>query len=116
MKLLNIFQSPHETTHSGTVELVRLLLPNKTPGRIGTMNYAWLGAQQEVEGHQHDDGVEYYLFTAGKGQVEIDSQSVSVEPGDFIQIPKGSWHVVRNVGGSEKLEFVSVRTVEKERV
>ena len=105
-QIRNIFDEPPVTTHDGTVNLVRLIKNLEESGQVATFNYVWLNQGQEVDHHQHDDGSEYYLFLEGKGEVLIDKDWLSVEPGSFVKLASGQQHSVRNQD-EEKLVFIS---------
>lgn len=95
-------------SHGGAVQ--RLIQPGENKGKIATMNFALLEKDMKVQPHVHEDGEEFFFFLEGKGETEVGEEKFSVEKGDFITVPQGQMHVVRNKN-DEPLSFISVRTI-----
>jgi mannose-6-phosphate isomerase-like protein (cupin superfamily) len=47
--------------------------------------------------HRHTDCSEAYFVLAGRVSVEIDGQALSLEPEDFVLVPRGAAHSFGNV-------------------
>lgn len=102
---------PTELTHQGTTHQKRLITADEHhKGDIATMNYAWLEPGSQLEQHHHPDGEEFYLFLEGTGHILVDTTWHPVTPGNFVTIPAGSIHSVKNTGHAD-LVFITVRTV-----
>ncbi|HUD09535.1 MAG TPA: cupin domain-containing protein [Patescibacteria group bacterium] len=99
-----------ETTHDNTTFVKRLITPTGNKGRLATCNYAWLEKGKQLEIHAHPDGEEFYLFLGGKGEMLVGDSWTTVEKDDFVTVPKGSNHSVRN-NNDQNLIFITIRTV-----
>lgn len=49
--------------------------------------------------HYHKKTTEYYFVTAGRGQMQIEDETVDIEPGDFFVIPPGLRHMATPAEG-----------------
>lgn len=81
------------------------------PWTLGTQNL-WLGiAILEPGGsskaHFHEDLEEVHYTISGKGKVVIDNETLEVEAGTCVLIPKKSTHQLFNTG-NEKLKILAV--------
>jgi mannose-6-phosphate isomerase-like protein (cupin superfamily) len=99
-----------EMTHGNTVFRKRLITMEENKGRLATCNYAWLEKGKQLETHSHPDGEEFYLFLEGNGEMLVSDQWTAVEKDDFVTVPKGSDHSVRN-NNAQNLVFITIRTV-----
>jgi mannose-6-phosphate isomerase-like protein (cupin superfamily) len=52
--------------------------------------------------NSHSDSAEAFFFLAGSGEASCDGESVAVRAGDFLILPAGSLHFIKNTG-SERL-------------
>jgi len=57
-----------------------------------------LRSGKSTNGHRHEDQEEVYIFTSGKGKMEIDHLEFEVNEGDVILVPGGAFHKVHNTG------------------
>jgi len=57
--------------------------------------------------HDHDNEIEYYYITKGKGIVVDNGIDKEVGPGDIVLTGNGASHSIRNTG-SEDLVFTAV--------
>ncbi|MBI9046974.1 MAG: cupin domain-containing protein [Anaerolineaceae bacterium] len=57
--------------------------------------------------HYHNESEEIYLFTSGKGLMQVDRQGINVAEDDMIVIQSGEWHYL-TVVGDEALEFFAI--------
>ncbi|MDH5532820.1 MAG: cupin domain-containing protein [Candidatus Pacebacteria bacterium] len=105
---INIHDQKPETTHNGSVNLIRLIHNGETNANIATMNKAWLDKGQQFTPHKHPDSIEYFLITNGSGTMLIDDNWFEVKIGDFITIPVDSLHSLKNTSDTP-LEFISLR-------
>lgn len=110
MEKINIYSSPKETNHKKTVDLVRLIKNNENLGKIATINYAWLDKDKALDPHTHPDGIEYYIFVKGVGEILIEEKWHQVKKGDFITIPTSTLHSLKNTS-TNPLEFITIRTL-----
>ena len=55
----------------------------------------------EAEEHMHRRTEEIYYIVKGKGQVVIGGETIDIEEGDLIPIPKNTWHYLRKIDGKD---------------
>jgi mannose-6-phosphate isomerase-like protein (cupin superfamily) len=55
---------------------------------------ATLSAGQATRRHYHARAEEIYFVLAGSGEMEVDGDRRSVDPGDAVLIPAGAWHEI----------------------
>ena len=67
-----------------------------------------LNPGKETTGHKHSGQEEVYFFISGQGEMQLDDNKFSVEPGDTVLIKDGVFHKVYNPGDEEELYFVCV--------
>lgn len=60
-----------------------------------------------VEPHFHRKSDEFYLFTAGTGDMRVGEQWFPVGPGELVWIQRNEWHELR-ITGSGDLEFYAL--------
>ena len=66
-----------------------------------------LNPGKETTGHDHKGQEEVYFFISGKGEMQLNDDKFSVEPGDIALIKDGVFHKVYNTGNNE-LYFICV--------
>ena len=66
-----------------------------------------LNPGKETTGHNHKGQEEVYFFINGEGEMQLDDNKFSVEPGDIVLIKDGVFHKVYNTSDKE-LYFVCV--------
>lgn len=64
------------------------------------------GAQLSYQ--SHEKRAEHWVIVKGKGEVVLDDKVISVRGGDYVFIPQGAKHRMRNTS-TESLEFVEVQ-------
>ena len=62
---------------------------------------------KSTSGHKHKGQEEIYFFIEGYGEMQLDDDKFSVEPGSIVLIKDGVFHKVYNTGDDE-LYFVCV--------
>ena len=67
-----------------------------------------LHAGKETTGHNHKGQEEVYFFISGQGEMQLDDDKFSVEPGDTVLIKDGVFHKVYNHSDEEELYFICV--------
>jgi mannose-6-phosphate isomerase len=65
------------------------------------------GHRLSYQYHEHRD--ETWVVVSGKAKVTLDGKNTVVEPGQTIQIPRGTKHRVEAIG-EEDLTFIEVQT------
>ncbi len=99
-----------EATHHNTILRKRLITVEENKGSLATCNYAWLEKGKQLEVHSHPDGEEFYLFLEGKGEILVGEKWIPVQKDDFVTIPKGNNHSLKNKN-KQDLVFIAIRTV-----
>lgn len=82
-----------------------------SPRVLGQVNDQYLKVarvQGELAWHQHDDEDELFLVLKGELVIEYAHGSVTLGPGDFHVVPKGTMH---NPIAAEECEIVLIETV-----
>lgn len=64
--------------------------------------------KSQISYQSHTQREEHWIITAGKGEVILDENTISVSRGDYVKIPQGSKHRIKNTA-DEILEFVEVQ-------
>lgn len=109
----NIADIADEVIHGNTTHRKRLVSHDETHrGDIATINYAWLEPEKQLEPHTHPDGEEFYFFLEGNGQMLVGNAWFPVTKGDFVTVPNGQTHSLRNPGLSNVV-FITIRTLQK---
>ena len=72
-----------------------LLKDNKTLNDL-IVSSTFLRANQSTNGHAHKDQEEVYMFTKGKGEMQVDDERFPVKDGDIVLVEKGEFHRVFN--------------------
>ena len=106
-------QSCFTKAHSDTV-FVQPIFPHLTPDGIRKDTFAYppcwgiLDPGMAVEKHQHPIP-ESYVFTQGKGQMALGSDTFEVSAGMAVNIPVDTDHAVTNAGSAvEPLVWISI--------
>ena len=68
-----------------------------------------LFAKKRTTGHAHAGQEEVYVFTKGKGEMQIDKMRIKVKEGDVILIEDGQFHRVYNTS-DYRLDFLCIFT------
>jgi|TARA_B110000971_G_scaffold56938_1_gene57967 mannose-6-phosphate isomerase-like protein (cupin superfamily) len=66
-----------------------------------------LKQRKATTGHKHEGQEEVYYFVEGTGKMELDDDTIKVQPGDVVLIEDGVFHRV-HAGMHEDLYFVCV--------
>jgi mannose-6-phosphate isomerase-like protein (cupin superfamily) len=66
-----------------------------------------LQPRKSTSGHKHEGQEEVYYFIEGTGKMELDDNTIKVQPGDVVLIEDGVFHRV-HAGMYEELYFVCV--------
>ena len=66
-----------------------------------------LQPRKSTSGHKHEGQEEVYYFIEGTGKMELDDDTIKVQPGDVVLIEDGVFHRV-HAGMHEELYFVCV--------
>lgn len=66
------------------------------------------GGQLSYQSHTQRN--EHWVIISGSAQVTLNEKAIDLKPGEFIHIPAGSKHRIKNTGTSEPLIFVEVQT------
>ena len=62
------------------------------------LSSTFLRANQQTNGHKHEGQEEVYIFSKGKGEMQIDDITFPVTEGDVVCINDGEFHKVYNTG------------------
>lgn len=108
---INLKNISTEIVHGNTVFRKRLITPGENERKLATCNYAWIKKGKQLEIHSHPDGEEYYLFLDGNGEMLIGDKWIIVKKDDFIAVPSGKNHSVKN-DNSKDLIFITIRTID----
>ena len=61
--------------------------------------------------HRHDHEDEMFLVISGTLQMELESKTIELGPGEFVVIPKGIDHLPRAIGEAKILLFEPATTL-----
>lgn len=73
---------------------------------LSTQFVIWV--KDTVRTHRHEDHSESLLVMEGTGTFYMGNQVFEIKPGDFISIPRKTWHAVK-VTSTEPLKVLSVQ-------
>jgi mannose-6-phosphate isomerase-like protein (cupin superfamily) len=107
---VNLDHFSPEQTHEGTVFRKRLVTVSDQPGKLATANYAWIEKDQQLPAHIHPDGVEFYLFLEGTGEMMVEDKWFPVGKNDFVTVAQNQNHSLKNIQ-TQPLVFITFRTV-----
>ena len=85
----------------------RYIVEDNTTLKNLVLSSTRLHAGKETTGHKHSGQEEVYFFIEGYGEMQLDDDKFSVEPGSIVLIKEGVFHKVYNTGDNE-LYFVCV--------
>ena len=58
---------------------------------------------------RHQRRAEHWFVVSGEGQVTLDTELITLKPGEAVDIPTGTMHRMENPG-EEELSFIEVQT------
>ena len=74
---------------------------------LSTQFVIWV--KDTVRTHKHEKHSESLYVLEGKGTFYLNKKSLKIEAGDFITIPKNTWHAVK-VTSKEPLKVISIQS------
>lgn len=94
-------------TQEFNMKLRRILPWDEAPVPVGS---AWgvLSPMESTPPDHHLEENEAFLILSGTGQLTVDSDSRTVATGDFIYLPAGSHHQLRNASPAEELNLLMI--------
>lgn len=57
--------------------------------------------------HSHDEH-ETFLILSGRGEITVDGEVQAIAQGDVIYLPPNSHHMVTNLSGESRLDFLTI--------
>lgn len=94
-----------EPRHNRTVFSVDMFSHKEVDSDLGS-GWGFLKAGMKIEPHKHPVK-EIYVFTNGKGSMQVGADIVSVQKGDAVYIPPNAMHTAWN-SEEDDLEFVFI--------
>ncbi len=67
-----------------------------------------LKSNKETTGHNHSEQEEVYFFISGQGEMQLNDDKFSVDPGDIVLVKDDVFHKVYNPSDDEELYFICV--------
>ena len=77
-------------------------------GQSIMMSISSQNCKDNQSGNETLDMDRFLIFVSGKGNVIIEGQDTTVNPGDMIFIPKGSSHNIVNLNTNQPLKLFSI--------
>lgn len=77
-------------------------------GYLDELVWGFLKKGMQVYPHKHSQK-ELYIFTSGRGTMQVGDEKIKVKTGDVVFIPSKSLHTAWNTDDAD-LEFILVRT------
>lgn len=74
---------------------------------LSTQFVIWV--KDTVRTHRHEEHSEALYVLSGQGTFYMEDKKFTVEKGDFVSVPKKTWHAVK-VTSSEPLKVISVQS------
>ena len=85
----------------------RYIVKDNTTLKNLILSSTFLEANKSTSGHKHEGQEEVYFFIKGKGKMQLDDDTITVQEGDVVLIEDGVFHRV-HAGMHEELYFVCV--------
>ena len=76
----------------------RYIVKDNTTLKNLVLSSTFLEANKSTTGHKHEGQEEVYYFIRGKGEMQLDNNTISVQEGDVVLIEDGVFHKVNNTG------------------
>jgi mannose-6-phosphate isomerase-like protein (cupin superfamily) len=57
--------------------------------------------------HSHDED-ETFIIMHGHGEITVDGRSETMAYGDVVFLPRNSYHTIRNLSATERLDFITI--------
>lgn len=76
----------------------RYIVKDNTTLKNLVLSSTFLEANKSTTGHKHEGQEEVYYFIKGKGEMQLDNNTISVQEGDVVLIEDGVFHKVNNTG------------------
>lgn len=98
----------HENPLSpGVLKKILLSRGDLPDGRIQMINWAKMGVGKSFQPHYHEDMTEVFIILEGKAQIEIGSETDSLNKGDVVIIPVKQTHLMKNISKTV-LQYIAV--------
>lgn len=68
----------------------------------------WIHAGHRLSYQKHSRRSEHWIIVEGKAKVLLDGKEIMLDPGESIDIPRGSAHRIGNVG-EDLLSFIEIQ-------
>jgi quercetin dioxygenase-like cupin family protein len=66
--------------------------------------------KDSVPEHYHSDHTENIVVISGKATMTIDGKEITINKGDYLNLPEGTQHAVTEVMGHHPLKVLSIQT------
>ena len=76
----------------------RYIVKDNTTLKNLVLSSTFLEANKSTTGHKHEGQEEVYYFIRGKGEMQLDDNTITVQEGDVVLIEDGVFHKVNNTG------------------
>ncbi|MBH32164.1 MAG: cupin [Gammaproteobacteria bacterium] len=97
-----------ETNGKVVKEDDRYIVKDNTTLKSLVLSSTNLKPKKETSGHNHDGQEEVYFFISGQGDMQLDDDKFSVNPGDIVLVKDDVFHKVYNPSDEEELYFICV--------
>ena len=101
MKIVNLAQlASQQVSHNPEITKKVMLSINDLP-HLTNFSQAVFAPGQIASNHCHQDMNEVFFVQSGKGEIRINNQPFSLNPGTCIAVETGEYHEIINTGEQE---------------
>lgn len=91
-------QATRYRAHEGGV--AHMVLDTRHLQTLMFLAHAAVPPGERLSGHR-DPMEEIYIIQTGRGRMQVDGETLEVQPGDAIHLPIGAFHELTNTGSEE---------------
>jgi mannose-6-phosphate isomerase-like protein (cupin superfamily) len=108
--LHHVSELPSFQLRDGATNKMVALLRAGEQGASTSINLEIFGVDGFQNPNSHPDSAEAFFFLSGSGIASCDGESVPVRAGDFLILPAGSVHFIKNTGAERLYALTTLIT------
>ena len=96
-----------QTQYEYGCDLRRLYPWEKVADPLWGSAMASVRPNEATTAHSHDEH-ETFIIIHGRGEITVDGCSETMSYGDVVFLPRNSHHTIRNLSGTDRLDFITI--------